>query len=78
VKAGFVLMGIGLLLISFSYIVYKRTEKKLNPLKKEDIVSYYLDLALHLLPLPLWSAVLGLLLFIIAIIVIIVKIPLVL
>ena len=63
-NTGLWLLLIGVLLVSLAYISYKRAESSLLTLKKEDLVSYYLELALRLLPFPFWSLFLGILLIV--------------
>lgn len=63
-KTGLLLAGIGMIMFLYSLIAYKRAHKKYGSLKGEDPVSYYLDLALELFPLPFWSAIGGVFLFI--------------
>jgi len=76
-KIGVILLLIGVLLMLFAYWKYKKTQNSLMPVKKDDLVAYYLELTYRLLPLPLWSACLGIVLFIIGLIWVVVSIPLV-
>jgi len=64
VNTGLWLLLIGVLLVGLAYFSYKRAESSLLTLKKEDLVSYYLELALRLLPFPFWSLFLGILLIV--------------
>lgn len=75
-RVGLILMGIGVLLISYAYIAYKKVSRNLSQLREEDIVSYYIELSLHLLPFPFWSAVIGVLLLTASLVIILVNIPL--
>lgn len=70
---GLILIGLGLLLFGYAYFYYKKQTAKLADIKKQDLVTYYLDLAYDLLPYKLWSAVIGILLVLIGVIVIIVS-----
>ena len=63
-NTGLWLLLIGVLLVGLAYFSYKRAESSLLTLKKEDLVSYYLELALRLLPFPFWSLFLGILLIV--------------
>ena len=76
-KVGLIFLGIGLILLLYGFISYHRAVKSLLALKKEDLVSYYLDLAIKLLPLPFWCFISGALITIVALIVLLVSIPLV-
>ncbi|MDD2509760.1 MAG: hypothetical protein PHP26_05910 [Syntrophomonas sp.] len=72
---GLLLLLSGLLLVALAYISYKRAESSLLSLKREDLVSYYLELALRLLPLPLWTLLLGILLILAGVVVLLVNLP---
>lgn len=72
VNAGLWLLVMGILLVGFAYILFKRAESKLLTLKQEDLVSYYLELALRLLPFPFCSLFLGALFIMAALLVLIV------
>lgn len=51
-KAGLIIFLVGLVLVAYTYINYLWASNKLSQLKKEDLVSYYLDLAQFLYPVP--------------------------
>lgn len=74
-KIGLIFIILGVIMFAYSYLRYKNEQRKLALVKKEDLVTYYLDLALNLLPVPLWSAVIGILLAFIGLIVVLVNIP---
>lgn len=74
-KIGLILLAISLLLLFYAYWRYKKAAQSLIPVKQEDLVSYYLDLAYNLLPVPFWSALLGIALFLVAIIIILISLP---
>lgn len=76
-KTGLIIVLCGILLISFAYWRYKSTEKHLMPIKKDDLVAFYLELAYRLLPIPFWCACIGIVLLLIGLIWVIVSIPLV-
>lgn len=76
-KIGLSLLGIGFILLLYGFISYHRAANNLASLKEEDLVSYYLDLAIKLLPLPFWSFVSGALITIVALIILLISIPLV-
>lgn len=76
-KIGLIMFALGLLLLGCAYISYLRTARQLEQTKKEDLVSYYLDLVWHLFPMAFWSGVIGAVSIIVAVIVILVHIPLV-
>lgn len=76
-KIGLYLLLIGLLLLSFAYISYRRSESRLQDVKKEDLVTYYLDLAYQLFPIPFWCGVVGITTTLAAVIVIIIYLPVV-
>lgn len=65
-KIAAVLMGLGLILFSYGGWCYLSISRELRQLKEEDLVAYYLDLFYRMLPRPLWSAVIGLVLIILA------------
>ncbi|MEN6462874.1 MAG: hypothetical protein ABFC94_16090 [Syntrophomonas sp.] len=69
-QIGLILIGMGLILFFFAYFRYKQEQKSLAQIKLEDLVSYYLDLAYNLLPIPFWSAIIGIVLALLGIIVI--------
>jgi len=73
VNTGLCLLLIGVILIGLAYISYKRAESSLLNLKKEDLVSYYLELALRLLPVPFWTLLLGILLILAGLVVLLVN-----
>ncbi|CFW97434.1 Uncharacterized [Syntrophomonas zehnderi OL-4] len=72
---GLVILVVGLLMFFYAWIHYHRAASTLSLVKQEDLVSYYLDLAIRLLPVPFWSALIGILLAFVGIIVILIKIP---
>lgn len=76
-QIGLILIGMGLILFCYAYLRYKQEQKNLASIKLEDLVSYYLDLAYNLLPVPFWSAIIGILLAVIGVVVIIINIPIV-
>jgi len=78
VKAGLIILLVGLGLVAYTYINYLRAARKFDHIKKEDLVSYYLDLANFLYPYPFWSGVLGILTIIAAVIIVLINIPVVL
>ncbi|QGT99263.1 hypothetical protein SYNTR_0670 [Candidatus Syntrophocurvum alkaliphilum] len=59
---GLIALSIGLILLLYFLFVYKSTNKKLLPTKNDDLVTYYIDFAIKLYPVPFWSGVIGLLL----------------
>ena len=67
-KIALVLLLLGLILFAYVAVFYLKISRKLQEIKKEDLVAYYLDLFYELLPRPFWSAVVGLALLILAII----------
>lgn len=73
-KAGIITLIIGLIGILYAYAAYKKTDISLAEIKKEDLVSYYLELALHLIPVPFWAFLGGIIVVLIGIIIIIVSI----
>lgn len=75
VKAGLIILVIGLGLVAYTYINYVLAARKLDHIKKEDLVSYYLDLANFLYPLPFWSGIIGILTIIVAVIMVLINIP---
>lgn len=75
VKVGLLLLAIGLGLVAFTYSTYLLATKKYSHIKKEDLVSYYIDLAKYLYPVPFWSGVIGVVMVLIAVIVVLVNIP---
>lgn len=77
-QIGLIFIGVGLILFGYAYFRYKQEQKNLASIKLDDLVSYYLDLAYNLLPVPFWSAVTGILLAVIGVVVIIINIPVVL
>lgn len=74
-KTGLILLAIGLIMVLYFYITYKRSTQYLAEIKEEDLVSYYLDLFMRLLPVPFWVGLIGLAVIIVAIIIILVNIP---
>ena len=72
-NTGLCLLLIAWILIGLAYISYKRAESSLLNLKKEDLVSYYLELALRLLPVPFWTLFLGILLILAGLVVLLVS-----
>ena len=74
-KVASVLLLIGLVLVIFAYSAYLLATKKFGHIKKEDLVSYYIDLAKFLYPVPFWSGVVGIVTVLIAIIVVLVNVP---
>ncbi|MGI5921805.1 MAG: hypothetical protein ACOX6I_08735 [Syntrophomonadaceae bacterium] len=73
-KIGFVILGLGLVLFCYAFFRFKQEQLNLRNIKSEDLVSYYLDLAYNLLPVPLWSALSGIALVIIGVVVILANI----
>lgn len=74
-KAGLVILVVGLGLVAYTYINYVWAARKFDHIKKEDLVSYYLDLAHFLYPFPFWSGIIGILTIIIAVIIVLINIP---
>lgn len=72
---GLIFLGISLILITYAYLSYKKVAQNLVPVKQEDLVSYYLDLAYQLLPVPFWCALLGIVLLVVALIIILISLP---
>ncbi|HBQ87066.1 MAG TPA: hypothetical protein DER33_03200 [Syntrophomonas sp.] len=72
--AGLVLISLGLFLFGYAYLNYKKQINNLAEIKKQDLVSYYLDLAYEMLPYKLWSAIAGIILVLTGTIVLIVNI----
>lgn len=72
---GLIILAISLILITYAYLSYKKEARSLLQLKQEDLVSYYLDLAYRLLPVPFWCALIGLALLLVAIIIILASLP---
>lgn len=70
---GLILTGLGLLLFGYAFASYKIQVNHLAEIKKEDLVTYYLDLAYDMLPYKLWSAVIGVVLVLVGVIVLIVS-----
>lgn len=66
-------MGLGLILILYTYITFKRTQRSLKGLKHDDPVSYYLDFASNLLPAPFWALVLGIILLVVALVILLIN-----
>jgi hypothetical protein len=75
VKVGLLLLLIGLVLVALTYSAYLFATKKFSQIKKEDLVSYYIDLAKFLYPVPFWSGIIGIVTVLVAIIVVLVNIP---
>lgn len=67
----------GIVLVFYAYLSYKKADHKLAEIKKEDLVSYYLDLILHLLPVPFWSFILGVVAILVGLILVIINIPII-
>ncbi len=74
---GLVFLGLGIVMLLYSIMSYNRACTSLAHLREEDLVSYYLDLAVKLLPMPFWSAVFSVLFIILALIIILINIPVV-
>lgn len=74
---GLIIFAIAILMIAYAYLSYKRVDHNLADIKQEDLVSYYLELFYDLLPVPVWSGILGVVLLAISLVVIIVNIPMV-
>ena len=55
-KIALVLLLLGLILFAYGAVFYLKISRKLQEIKKEDLVAYYLDLFYELCP-DLWSAV---------------------
>lgn len=72
---GLILLVISIILISYACLSYKKVAQSLLPVKQEDLVSYYLDLAYRLLPVPFWCALLGVALLLVAIIIVLISLP---
>lgn len=68
-KAGLILIGVGLVLFFYAYLNYKQEAHKRADVKKQDLVDYYLDLAYCLLPGKLCCGLIGAVLVIAGIIV---------
>lgn len=75
VTVGLILLAISIILIICACLSYKKEAQSLLPLKQEDLVSYYLDLAYRLLPVPFWCALVGVALLLVAIIIILISLP---
>lgn len=60
--AGLILTGLGLILFGYAYFNYKKQTNSLAEIKKQDLVTYYLDLAYNMLPYKILSAVIGIVL----------------
>ncbi|MGR6835850.1 hypothetical protein [Syntrophomonas erecta] len=76
-KTGLVFLSVGVILIFYAYWAYRKADCNLSKTKEEDLVSYYLDLALKLYPGALWSALLGIFFTIIALVIIVINLPLI-
>jgi hypothetical protein len=74
-KAGIILLIAGLLLIGLFYLKLKSSEKQLEGLKADDLVSYYIELVIELIPVPFWSGIVGIALSLCGIIVLLIHIP---
>ncbi len=59
---GLWLLTIGTSIATLGYTIYRRNAKSLSSLEAEDLVSYYLELAIRLLPWPFWAFVSGIIL----------------
>ncbi|SHH00109.1 hypothetical protein SAMN02745221_01449 [Thermosyntropha lipolytica DSM 11003] len=70
---GISLIIIGLISMLYAYITYKKADLLLAEIKKEDVVSYYLELALHLIPVPFWCFLGGITFTLIGIIVLLIS-----
>lgn len=68
-QAGIILIIIGLTGMLYGYMAYKKADSSLTEIKKEDLVSYYLELALHLIPAPFWCFLGGIIFILVGIIV---------
>ncbi|HEX3012429.1 MAG TPA: hypothetical protein VHQ70_10475 [Syntrophomonadaceae bacterium] len=75
---GSILVGLGFILFGYAYFAYKKETNNLAEAKKQDLVTYYLDLAYNMLPFKLWMALAGIILVLTGVVIIIVNIPLVL
>lgn len=75
-KTGLIILLCGILLLAFAYFRYKSTENNLMPIKKDDLVAFYLELAYRLLPVPFWCACIGIVAVVTGLIWILVSIPL--
>lgn len=73
--AGLAILVLGVLMMLFTWVSYKRADNSLSLIKQEDLVNYYLDLAIKLIPVPLWSGLIGIILTVIGIIVILINLP---
>lgn len=74
---GIILFVVGFLAMFYAFLSYKRVDRNLSAVKEEDLVSYYLELSYQMLPAPFWSAVLGAVSFLIGLVVVLVKLPVV-
>lgn len=72
-QTGIIITVIGLLSVLYAYLAYKKADLSLAEIKKEDLVSYYLELALKLIPVPFWAFVGGVILALTGIITIIIS-----
>lgn len=74
-KAGLLIFTVGILMMLIAFIIYRRATASLRLVKQEDLVSYYLELAIKLIPIPFWTALIGMVLSIIGIIIMLINIP---
>ncbi len=72
---GLTISALGALMILFTWISYRRAATSLCLVREADLVSYYLDMAIRLLPVPFWSGLIGLVLLIVGIIIILINLP---
>lgn len=73
--AGLIIFILGLLMLLFTWLSYHRAAVSLSSEKQEDLVSYYLDLAIRLVPLPFWCGLIGIIISLIGLIIILINIP---
>ena len=74
-KAGLLIFTVGILMMLIAWLIYRRATASLRLVKQEDLVSYYLELAIKLIPIPFWTALIGMVLSIIGIIIMLINIP---
>ncbi|MEA1960402.1 MAG: hypothetical protein U9N81_03770 [Bacillota bacterium] len=74
-KTAIVLLVIGIVMVLCTYTHYLRISKGLTAVREEDLVSYYLNLAGEMVPLPLWSGLIGIVLLLIGIIMLLIHLP---
>jgi len=70
---GWFLLFSGLVLTLYAYYQYKKNNAQLGHIKQKDLVSFYLDLALSLTPVPFWSVIIGLVLVFIGILILLIN-----